>query len=82
MEAVEFFNELNKMCKKYSTDNGCNSKCPLYELESNNCEKNEIPMFDIMRNNPEYLVRIVETWSKDNPAQFVNAPKIPLKKGW
>lgn len=71
MEAVEFFNELNRMCKKYSTDNGCDSSCPLYVLEHldygmNEYGHNKIAMFEIMKNTPDKLVAIVDKWSKQN----------------
>lgn len=66
MDAVEFFNELNRMCKKYSTDNGCDSSCPLYEIESNPNSIKGIALFNVMRTNPKRLVNIVDKWSKQN----------------
>lgn len=67
MDAVEFFNELNRMCKNYSTDNCCDSSCPLYEIESNPNSIKGIALFNVMRTNPKRLVNIVEQWSKDHP---------------
>lgn len=67
MDAVEFFNELNRMCKKYSTDNGCDSSCLLYEIESNPNSIKGIALFNVMRTNPEHLIWIVEKWSNENP---------------
>lgn len=73
MEALEFFNELNRMCDKYSKNEECSKECPLYEIEHIDTFYGayEIGMFDIMRENPKQLVEIVDDWSKEHPKKTI-----------
>lgn len=75
MDAVEFLEELTRMCKMYTKEepfescNPCEKTCPLYELEFNSMNKDEsnTGIFYLMKNESDTLVNIVERWSIEHP---------------
>lgn len=57
MDAVKYLKEKVRMCK--TVGERCDN-CPVYLNEGKLCGSTE-------KNDPETLVDIVETWSKENP---------------
>lgn len=63
MDAVEFLEELTRMCKMYTKEepfescNPCEKTCPLYELEFNSMNKDEsnTGIFYLMKNESDTL---------------------------
>lgn len=75
MDAVLFLKERKRMCEHFDR---CSYGCPL-----NNVRGDEVCL-EYMKDEPEKCVKIVETWSRENPVKtmmmdffekFPNAPK-------
>lgn len=60
MDALDFLNEFNRMCKYHKKDNNC-TICPLYDQNA------YVLCSDIKDYDPEYVLDVVEKWSKEHP---------------
>lgn len=60
MDALDFLNEFNRMCKYFKKDNNC-TICPLYDKNA------YILCKDIKDYDPKYVLDVVEKWSKEHP---------------
>lgn len=56
MDALDFLNEFNRMCKYYKNNNNC-TICPLYDKICS----------DIKEYTPKYILDTVNKWSEEHP---------------